>query len=412
MVQLFTGYGRLIRNRRYFPLWLGQLISNLGDTLHYIALVVWVYQRTGSSLAVAGTVFFEVVPVVLLAPVAGIVIDRFPRKMVLIVSDMVRAVLVLALLLTTEQWQVYAIVTLLTAAGTFFNPALSATLPTLLDADDLLAANSVSWSTGRFVQIIGAAVALGVIETVGAEAAFVFNACTFLVSALLLLLLPVPPGRKVEARGWRGFVLDAREGLRFARRDRFVSRLVVVQALASLSVGATSALLVVLAQEHYHLPPGGFGSFILAIGVGALIGPFLLGLLARDYRHPRWLFGPYVIRGIGDVLLAVATAPPLAWLLLFIYGLNTSSGMVVYQTWVQRQVPDAMRGRVFTWLDVVWNVMKVISLGLGGWLAERMSVEVVYYIGGTMLFLSGLTGIVALRGERLGEGEQTATESA
>lgn len=409
MQQLLTGYSRLIRNQRYFPLWLGQLISNLGDTLHYIALVVWVYQRTGSSLAVAGTVFFEVVPVVLLAPVAGVVIDRFPRKAVLVISDMVRAVLVLALLLTTEQWQVYTIVFLLTAANTFFNPAVSATLPTLLSADDLLAANSVSWSTGRFVQIIGSAVALGVIETAGAELAFIFNACTFLVSALLLMLLPVPPGRKVEARGWRGFVADAREGLHFARRDRFVSRLVVVQALASLSVGATSALLVVLAQEHYHLPPGGFGSFILAIGIGALIGPFLLGLLARDYRHPQWLFGPYVIRGIGDVLIAVATALPLAWLLLFIYGLNTSSGMVVYQTWVQRQVPDAMRGRVFTWLDVIWNAMKVISLGLGGWLAEWAGVEVVYYIGGTMLFLSGLIGIFVLRGERLRE--QSATQA-
>lgn len=410
MQQLLLGYGRLIRNRRYFPLWLGQLVSNLGDTLHYIALVVWVYQRTGSSLAVAGTVFFEVVPVVLLAPVAGVVIDRFPRTWVLVVSDVVRAVLVLALLLTTEQWQVYGIVALLTVAGTFFNPAVSTTLPTLLDADDLLAANSVSWSTGRFVQIIGSAVALGVIEVVGAEAAFVFNAFTFLVSALFLLLLPVPPGRKVEARGWRGYVEDAREGLRFARRDRFVSRLVLVQALASLSVGATSALLVVLAQEHYRLPPGGFGSFILAIGVGALLGPFLLGLLVRNYGHPRWLFGPYVVRGIGDVLLAVVTAPPLAWLLLFIYGLNTSSGMVVYQSWVQRRVPDAVRGRVFTWLDVVWNVMKVVSLGVGGWLAERAGVEVVYYIGGVMLFLSGLTGSVILRGERLGE--QPATETA
>ena len=191
--------------------------------------------------------------------------------------------------------------------------------------------------------------------------------------------------------------------LRFARRDRFVSRLVLVQGLASLSVGATSALLVVLAQEQYNLPPGAFGSFILAIGVGALLGPLLLGLLARDYRHPRWLFGPYVIRGIGDVLLAVATAPPLAWLLLFVYGLNTSSGMVVYQTWLQRQVPDAMRGRVFTWLDVVWNVMKVISLGLGGWLAERAGVQMVYYIGGAMLFLSGLTGIIVLGDQRLGE---------
>jgi MFS family permease len=405
---LFENYARLIRNRRYFPLWLGQLISNRGDTLHYIALVVWVYQRTGSSLVVAGAVFFEVMPVILFAPIAGIVIDRLPRKVILVASDLVRAVLVISLLLTTELWQIYTIIFLLTAASTFFNPAVSATLPTLLDEQDLLAANSVSWSTGRLVQIIGSALAAGVIAAVGAEAAFVFNAATFFISAMLLLLLPVPPGRRIAGRGWPGFLADAREGLRFARQDRLVSRLMVVQAMASLSVGATSALLVVLAQEHYQLPPGGFGSFILAIGVGALLGPFLLAMVARDVRQPRWLFGPYLVRGIGDVLLAVTRSIPLAWLLLVIYGLNTSSGMVVFQTWVQRQVPDEVRGRVFTWLDVVWNVMKVLSLGIGGWLADRFGVQVVYYLGGLLLFFSGLFGLNALRNEQL----ETAPEAS
>ncbi|MCI0574587.1 MAG: MFS transporter, partial [Chloroflexi bacterium] len=114
---LFASYARLIRNRRYFPLWLGQLISNLGDTLHYIALVVWVYQRTGSSLVVAGAVFFEVAPVILFAPVAGVVIDRLPRKAVLVASDLARTALVLGLLLATELWQIYAIIFLLTTAG-------------------------------------------------------------------------------------------------------------------------------------------------------------------------------------------------------------------------------------------------------------------------------------------------------
>lgn len=405
---LLAYYARLIRNRRYFPLWLGQLASNLGDTVHYIALVVWVYQRTGSSLVVAGTVLFEIAPVILFAPVAGVLIDRLPRKFVLVAADVVRAVAVLGLLFITELWQIYAIVALLTTAGAFFNPAVNATLPTLLDAEDLLAANSISWSTGRFVQIIGSAVAGGVIAAVGAEAAFVFNAGTFLVSALLLLLLPVPPGRRVSGCGWRGFIADAREGLQFARHDRFVARLITVQALASFSVGATSALLVVLAQEHYRLQPAGFSSFILAIGVGALLGPFLLTLFTREVRHPRWLFIPYLIRGVGDVLLAVTRSAPAAWFLLFVYGLNTSAGMVIYQTAVQRQVPDAVRGRVFTWLDVVWNVMRIASLGLGAWLADRAGVEATYYLGGALLFVSGLVGLALFYKWPFGEAVKSA----
>ncbi len=412
MRSLLVNYGQLIRNRSYFPLWLGQLFSNLGDTLHYIALVVWVYERTGSSLAVSGAVFFEVVPVVLLAPVAGVVIDRFPRKAILVASDVLRALLVLSLLLVDELWQIYAIITLITATATFFNPAVGATLPTLLDEKDLLAANSVSWSTGRFVQIIGSALALGVIETVGTEAAFVFNAGTFLISALLLLLLPIPHGRPVQTRGWQGFLADAKEGFHFARQDRFVANLITVQALASLSVGATSALLVVLAQEHYRLPPGGFGSFILAIGVGALVGPFLLGALTRGSAgHPSWMFIPYIIRGIGDVLLAVFTLTPLAWVLLFVYGLNTSSGTVLFQTWVQRLVPDRMRGRVFTWLDVVWNVMKVLSLGIGGWLAQTVGINAVYYLGGVLLSIAGVYGVLTLRTMNLPTMKQDAEVS-
>ena len=405
MKDLLQKYARLIRNRRYFPLWLGQMVSNLGDTLHYIALVTWVYQRTGDSFAVAGAVFFEVVPVIVFAPVAGVIIDRLPRKLVLVVADVLRAGLTLALLFTTQLWQIYVVIALLSVVGVFFNPAVNATLPTLLDAEDLLAANSISWSTGRFVQIIGSALAAGVIAFVGAEGAFAFNAASFLFSAVLILAVPISfrsSGNGIPARGWHGFIADARKGFHFTQQDRFVSRLAIVQALASLSVGATSALLVVLAQQHYRLPPGGFGSFILAIGVGALLGPFLLALLSRgNVRHPGWLFGPYLIRGVGDVLIAVVTAVPAAWLLLVIYGLNTSSGMVTYQTWIQRRVPDAMRGRVFTWLDVVWNVMKIISLGAGSWLALRMGVQVVYYVGGSLLFLSGLIGLLTLRHERL-----------
>jgi MFS family permease len=104
-----------------------------------------------------------------------------------------------------------------------------------------------------------------------------------------------------------------------------------------------------------------------------------------------------VVRGLGDVLLAVTRSVPFAWLLLFAYGLNTSSGMITYQTWLQREVPDEMRGRVFTWLDVVWNVMKILSLGVGAWLAERAGVRVVYYAGGVLLFMSGVVGLWMMR---------------
>ena len=136
-----------------------------------------------------------------------------------------------------------------------------------------------------------------------------------------------------------------------------------------------------------------------AIGVGALIGPLIPNALAtgpRGYRDARWLFVPYVIRGIGDVLLATFRPLPIALLLLFIYGLNTSTGMVVFSSTVQGAVPDAMRGRVFTLLDVTWSLMELLSLGLGGALVDRVGIQPIYWGGGTLLVVAGLLGLALL----------------
>jgi MFS family permease len=395
-----TAYGDVIRSRSYFPLWLGQLISNFGDTLHYIALVVLVFQLTGRGVAVATLVAAEIVPVLLLGPVAGVIIDRFSRKRVLIGADLVRAALALSLVWPQGVWHAYLVAAGLSAGSTFFNPTVQAVIPALTTEDQRLAANSVSWSTGRLVQILASAVAGGLIGFLGTRPAFALNAASFAASALLIATLAIPPhaGQLGEGtkRGLASYAGDAWEGLRYAAHDRFVSRLLLVQSLASLAVGATSALLIVLAERHLHLPASGFAWLIAAIGVGALLGPLIPNTLATDYRDARWLFVPYVIRGIGDVLLAVVTQLPLALFILFVYGLNTSTGIVVFNSAVQGAVPDAVRGRTFTLLDMSWNAARLLSLALGGVLVDLIGIRPVYWIGGGLLAVAGLLGLALL----------------
>jgi len=197
-------------------------------------------------------------------------------------------------------------------------------------------------------------------------------------------------------QGLGRYFADARAGLAFARRDRFVSRLLLVQAVASFAVGGTGALLVVLAEQHLRLAPAGFAGLIGAIGAGALLGPLIPNAVARDYRDARWLFVPYIIRGIGDVLIASLTPLPVALLILFIYGLNTSTGMVVFNSTVQGAVPEQLRGRVFTLLDVTWNAMRLLSLALGGVLVDAFGIAPLYRLGGSLLALAGLLGLALL----------------
>jgi predicted MFS family arabinose efflux permease len=191
-------------------------------------------------------------------------------------------------------------------------------------------------------------------------------------------------------------MFDARKGLSFALADRFVSRLLLIQALASFAVGATGAMLVVLSERHLHLPPAGFAWLIAAIGAGALLGPLIPNTWAKDHRDARWLFLPYVIRGFGDVLLAVVTSLPIALLILFIYGLNTSAGMVVYNSTLQGAVPEEVRGRIFTLLDLTWNVMRLLSLAIGGLVVDLLGIQLLFWLGGSILTLAGLLGVVLL----------------
>ena len=399
LVAAGASYGAVIRSRRYFPLWLGQLVSNFGDTLHYIALVVLVFQLSGEGLAVAGLVATEIVPVLVLGPIAGVVIDRFSRKTILIASDLVRAVLVLTLIWPQGVWHAYLVAAGLSAAGVFFNPTVNAVIPVLTTPEQRLAANSVSWSTGRLVQILAASIAGGLIALIGTGAAFAVNGASFVVSALLIATLAIPAHAGQLAGGPRrlgAFFGDAGAGLRYALRDPFVSRLVLVQSLASFAVGATGALLVVLSERHLGLPPEGFAWLIAAIGAGALLGPLIPNAFARDYRDARWLFVPYLIRGVGDVLIAVLIPLPFALLILFVYGLNTSTGMVVFNSTIQGVIPDAVRGRVFTLLDVSWSTMRLLSLGLGALVVDRIGIEPVFWIGGSLLVLAGVLGLVLL----------------
>ena len=406
LAAVLRSYADVVRSPSYFPLWLAQLVSNAGDTLHYIALVVLVFELTGRGAAVAVLVAAEVIPVLLLGPVAGVVIDRFSRKAVLIGADLVRAALVASLIWPQGPGHAYAVAAGIAAANTFFNPTVQAIIPAITTAEQRLAANSVAWSTGRLVQIVAAAVAGGLIGLVGTEAAFLANAVTFAVSAALLVRLRIPAraGQVASAarHGLGGYLADAWAGLAFARRDRFVSRLLVVQALASLATGATGAMLVVLAERHLRLGPAGFAWLIGAIGAGALVGPLIPNALARDYRDARWLFVPYVIRGIGDVLIAVFTPLPIALVILFVYGLNTSTGMVVFSSTVQGAIPDTMRGRVFTVLDVTWNAARLLSLAAGAILADTWGIRPVFWLGGALLAGAGLLGLSLLGGS--GEG--------
>jgi MFS family permease len=389
------GLGTVLAKPAYRHLFAAQTISRWGDTFNTVALVVLVFRLTGSGLGVTGAVIAEIAPVLLLAPVAGAVIDRLPRMRVMIAADLWRMTLAGVLPLVDQHLAaVYTVAFGLAAGGVFFNPAASSVLPGIVDEDELVAANSGLWSAAVISQIALAPLAGGLVAAAGVGPAFLVNAASFAASALLLAGLRLPGRPAATAAG--SWLARIGEGARLLVRDRLLRLLALVQLLAALSAGATSALLVVLAGRHLGVGPGGFGLLLAAIGVGAALGPLLLARLLRNPRRPAWVFGPLLLRGLVDLVLASTRSLGVAMGALVVYGVGTSTGMVTYNALLQAEVAPEVRGRVFAGFDLLWQAGRLASLVLGGMAADVLGIRAVYYLGGLLLLVAGVIGFGGL----------------
>lgn len=382
-------------------LWWGSTISRWGDTFSAVALVILVFRLTGSGLQVGIVVALEVVPVLVFGLAAGVVVDRLPRRRVMLVADVGRAAIAFGLAAFGDELVVVYVAAFgLSALSTLFNPAAASVLPDLVGGDNVLGANSALWSAAVVSQIALAPLAGGLVALVGPGPAFALNGASFLASAVAVAGLTVPP---VTVGARAGPLQQVREGLEAVRASRLLRALVGVQVLAALSAGATSALLVVLAERHLEVGPGRFGVLLGAIGIGAGLGPLVLQRVVADVRRPGLLFGPYLLRGAVDLVLATFSSFGVALGALAVYGLGTSTGHVTYQTVLQTTVPDRLRGRVFAAYDVVWQSSRLISIAGGGVLADAFGIRAVYALGGVLLLAAGALGLARVPAAALAE---------
>jgi len=375
----------------YRRLWLARTVSQVGDVAQFTTLALLLISLTGSGIGVSGVALAEIVPVLLLAPLAGGLVDRLPRVRVMIGADLARVVLASVLAVWHGSAPIaYAVAFGLAAGQVFFGPAAQSLLPSLVGEDELVAANSGIWTAAVTAQIVVAPISALAAVRFGFGPAFAVNAGSFALSAVILgrLREPVRPSRVAVSSPFR----HAREALAALAAIPLLKVLAVGQLLAALSAGATSALLVVLAQDRLG-GRGGFGVLIAAIGVGAALGPTLL-LRRRAVARPLFVFGPFAVRGVVDVVLSAATALPVAAAVLVLYGLSTSAGNVTFSSLMQSRVPDELRGRAFAGFDMIWQSGRLVSLVGGGLLADAVGIQAVYLLGGLLLLGAAAAGLI------------------
>jgi MFS family permease len=346
-------YLRLLRNNRDFRLlYFATLISLGGDWFLTVALLDLVLELTGSATLVSLILLFQTLPIFLFTPHAGHLVDRIDRRKLMIAVDLLRiGACLLPLLARTPAMLPFAFagVFLIAAGSAYFEPAAQAALPNIVAPEDLGAANVLMGSTWGTMLAAGAGIGGAVTAVLGRDASFLFDAFSFGVSSIFLMRMR---GRFSEERDQSHarppFLESVRETFRFAGGHPRVLGLLTVKAGYGLGAGVV-AMVGVFGKEVFRAGAWGIGLLFAARGIGALLGPFLLRASLREsdaqYRAIAWCVIGF---GIGYTGLALSTSLPLGFLAVLFAHLGGGAAWQISSYGLQREVPDVIRGRIFS----------------------------------------------------------------
>ena len=387
-LQSRVGFIAALQQPAFLVLWLSEALSLVGDRLLIVALVMLVYERTHSATAVGILMMFKAVPSLLMGSVAGVFVDRWNRKWVMVASNLIQGLLVLLIPFSDALPLVFALYLAMSVVNQFFVPARAATIPDLVPPVALVAANSLF--AAAFVGAIAVGPAIGgwIIERFGSNAAFYADAASFLIPALAVGMLAIPQARR--SPGSRKLGADLGQGLAYARSRADILTALALIAAAFLVMGTTSVLGVIIAQDTLHVGAGGFGLMMSAMGGGMLIGAVVAGWLGRKINRT-WLgVAGIVLMGLATLVLPAITQINLAIALLALSGFGMVTVQVCSQTTLQ-STPEDLRGRVMGLAQAVNGGAQFLATALAGVLAEQLGAAAVLTGVGLIALIAGFT---------------------
>lgn len=401
----------VLRQRNFFLLWTSGLLSSLGDTVLLVALPFYVYQETGSTVATGAIFVVETLPRLVLGSVAGVLVDRWNRQRTMVVSDVLRAVVLLFLLLLPYSpsflWIIFPVAFLQAVLAQFFAPANGALRPQIVEPEHLQAANALGGVSGNINRLIGPALGGALLGLVGLTSVVLVDAISFLCSAVMIALIRLPPTSAdivpssaaplTASRSWGAtFWDDWLSGLRLVRTDRIVSTLFVVMGVLLLAQGLLNVLLLPFVYNVLGGDALVLGWIATAQGVGGLIGSLSFGRISNAIAPGRLV----VICSVLGGLLALATfnsrSIPAVLILSAIAGLPIMGLFISITTLLQIQVANQFRGRIFGALNTTQALTLLVGLGLASGLTGPLGVILLLNVVGALYLFAAIIAAVRL----------------
>jgi len=409
-------YIRLALDSSFSALWTGQLISALGDRIHQIALAFVFLDATHSYVAVGAVFLAATLPNLLFGPIAGGLVDRWDHREVMIVSDLLRAglVLLIPIAAVSNLGLAYPLVFLVTTVSIFFRPAKGAILPRIVAPDDLVAANSALWVGETFADIVGYALAGLFVALLHDQlpVAFWVDAVTYVASAILIATISVSPmtrgavaaageaaatvGRGLIG-GLRAFAGELREGYRFLRGEKVLFANTAQAIIGQFTIGILLAVVPFYAtdvlQRGTFSDREAYGFIEASIGAGNLVGGFVIGLIGSRIALGKMVIVGYLVTGLTIAALALTDNLSLAIGLSFGTGVGNLAFVIPSQTLFQRLTPPDMMGRVLGLRFAGVFGSMTLALGVGGILGQQFGAAPVIGVFGMVTAVAGFIGL-------------------
>jgi MFS family permease len=368
----------LLHNPRFRRLWVAQVVSQLGDWFNAVAVYALLLDLTGSASLVAAMMVVQLLPLAAVGPVAGAVVDRVPRRTLMIAADLARAGLFASLVLVRSAdqiWLAFVLVGLGVVATAFFEPARTAILPDVVPREHLITANALSAATWAVMLAVGASVGGAITVLVGRDAAFVLNGLSFLASAAALRGLHVHETHHHHG----GQTARVRDGLHYLRAHPSTMALLSIKGVWAIA-GGMMLLLTVFGQRVFASPgetaARGIGVLFAARGVGAVGG----ALLARGVQHlgaerlRRLVPWAYGLAALGYLGLAQAPSLWIGALAVIWAHLFGTLLWVLSTVLLQLVVEPEVRGRIFALELALHTFMSAAAILLTGYGLDQLAI--------------------------------------
>ncbi|RPJ87289.1 MAG: MFS transporter [Acidobacteria bacterium] len=381
-------------NRNYRYTWIGQVVSEIGDHFNNIAVFSLALQYTGSGLVVSGIMLSRAIPAILAGPVAGVVLDRWDRRRIMIASDLIRSLVALGFLVTLTYrgtWLLYLLSAVLMFASPFFTAGRSAILPTITNRDELHAATTLTQTTQWVSLIVGAFAAGVIVSTLGFWAAFVINALSFLVSAVCIWSLRTTSGfRALRGPGQKGIVRpwdDYSQALHYMKSNPLVLGIALIGVGWATGGGAAQILFTLFGDLVFHRGAAGIATIWGSAGIGLLVGGTLAYKIGSQisFNTYKWTISVcYVVHGGAYVVFSQMQNFRLALFFIALSRAAVAVSSVLNYSQLLKFVPDQFRGRVFaTNESMIWATM-LFSMTLAGVASQYYDPRLIGAVSGVL----------------------------